>query len=240
MDVDNLLAGQRFDRELDKALSQCDVLIAILGPRWVELLSRPDGDRDFVRDEISAALKRDIVVIPVLVGREGRMPALPQARDLPEEIRDLVLYQKHGVAHETFGRDTDELIAAIAAVLSGRRPARSMKPFVIGGAVALAAAIVLFAYQFGLVSSPQSVAPPRVVEAQAPGDADQARKTDADAARRNAEQARKAADEEARTKAEQEATARATEEVQKKREQDDAARRSEEEEARRKADANAR
>ena len=28
MDVDNLLAGRRFDRELDKALSQCDVLIA--------------------------------------------------------------------------------------------------------------------------------------------------------------------------------------------------------------------
>src|SRR5947207_11363547 len=62
MDVDNLLAGQRFDRELDRALSQCDVLIAILGPRWMELLSRVGGKRDFVRDEIAAALKRDIVV----------------------------------------------------------------------------------------------------------------------------------------------------------------------------------
>ena len=48
MDVDNLLAGQRFDRELDRALSQCDVLIAILGPRWMDLLSRADGERDFV------------------------------------------------------------------------------------------------------------------------------------------------------------------------------------------------
>src|SRR5438045_1086829 len=65
MDVDNLLAGQRFDRELEKALSRCDVLIAIVGPRWTGLLSRANGDRDFVRDEITAALKREIVVIPV-------------------------------------------------------------------------------------------------------------------------------------------------------------------------------
>ena len=28
MDVDRLLAGQRFDRELNKALAKCDVLIA--------------------------------------------------------------------------------------------------------------------------------------------------------------------------------------------------------------------
>ena len=31
MDVDNLLAGQRFDEELAKALAECDVLIAVNG-----------------------------------------------------------------------------------------------------------------------------------------------------------------------------------------------------------------
>ena len=40
MDVDNLLAGQRFDIELAKALDACDVLIAIIGPRWMEQLKR--------------------------------------------------------------------------------------------------------------------------------------------------------------------------------------------------------
>ena len=35
MDVDRLLAGQRFDRELEKALSRCDVLIAVIGTRWM-------------------------------------------------------------------------------------------------------------------------------------------------------------------------------------------------------------
>lgn len=73
MDVDNLLAGQRFDKELEKALSQCDVLIAIIGPHWMELLSDrvQSTQGDYVRDEIAAALKRGIVVIPVRVGQEG-------------------------------------------------------------------------------------------------------------------------------------------------------------------------
>jgi TIR domain len=90
MDVDRLLAGQRFDRELDKALSKCDVLIAVIGSRWIELLSAyaQSGKRDFVRDEIAAALKRDIVVIPVMIGREAHMPPLPLPDDLPENIRE--------------------------------------------------------------------------------------------------------------------------------------------------------
>jgi len=31
MDIDQLLAGQRFDRELEKALASCEVLIAVIG-----------------------------------------------------------------------------------------------------------------------------------------------------------------------------------------------------------------
>jgi tetratricopeptide (TPR) repeat protein len=107
MDVDNLLPGQRFDRELDKALSQCDVLIAVIGSRWMELLYEyaRGRKRDFVREEIAEALKRDIVVIPVLIGLEEYMPSLPQRDDLPEEIRDLVLHQKYGITYESFDRD---------------------------------------------------------------------------------------------------------------------------------------
>lgn len=50
MDVDNLLAGQRFDKELSKALDSCDVLIAVMGQRWMDLLTArtESGDRDYV------------------------------------------------------------------------------------------------------------------------------------------------------------------------------------------------
>ena len=38
MDVDRLMAGERFERELDSALGKCDVLIAVIGSRWLALL----------------------------------------------------------------------------------------------------------------------------------------------------------------------------------------------------------
>jgi formylglycine-generating enzyme required for sulfatase activity len=118
IDVDDLLAGQRFDEELAKALSVSNVLIAIIGSRWMELLKakHANSQRDYVREEIAAALQRRIVVIPVRVGREGQLPPLPPAGDLPSDISDLILYQKHDVTHERFGRDIAELVEAIKVV----------------------------------------------------------------------------------------------------------------------------
>ena len=120
MDVDDLLAGQRFDKELEKALGQTDVFLAVIGPRWVELLAerQASGERDYVREEIAGALQRGIVVIPVLIERT----AMPRADALPEDIRDLALHQTHEVAHARFGRDVEDLVEAIR---SGRKAARA-------------------------------------------------------------------------------------------------------------------
>jgi hypothetical protein len=45
-----------------------------------------------------------MVVIPVLVDRAG----LPRGDALPEDMRELVLHQKHDISHEPFGRDVEE------------------------------------------------------------------------------------------------------------------------------------
>src|SRR5215211_200639 len=60
MDVDDLLPGQRFDKKLANALDACDVLIAVIGSRWMDLLSGRimSAAIDYVREEIAAALKR--------------------------------------------------------------------------------------------------------------------------------------------------------------------------------------
>jgi len=73
MDVDDLRAGQRFDMELARALDACDVFVAVIGPRWMDLLRQRhvDHEYDYVRAEIAAALLRGINIIPVRVGREG-------------------------------------------------------------------------------------------------------------------------------------------------------------------------
>lgn len=198
MDVDNLLAGQRFDEELAKALSACDVLIAVMGTRWMSLLQAraESGERDYVREEIAAALKRRIVVIPVRVGREGQLAALPRAEQLPEDIRDLVHYQKHDVTHERFGRDFAELIEAITTV---RRKQEAPKPWgkIAVGAVAAAAlgAAVYFGPGLigGLPQKPETVAVTTATPPPAPSKAADAQHSTDEEKRKADEAAAKAA-----------------------------------------------
>ncbi len=113
MDVDNLLPGERFDLRLKEALAGTDVFLAVIGARWLTLLEAraASGERDYVREEIAAALAARIVVIPVLMDRAP----LPKAASLPEDIRELALYHKHDVVYESFGRDVQALVAAIEA-----------------------------------------------------------------------------------------------------------------------------
>lgn len=146
MDVDDLLAGLRFDEELAKALAACDVFLAVIGPRWMDLLraKAASGDRDYVREEIAEALKRKIVVIPVRIGREGQLPPLPRVDELIPEIQDLVHYQKHDVSYERFGRDAEELIAAIVTVRRRLQPERQrIVPAVPWGWISATAASVM-------------------------------------------------------------------------------------------------
>uniref|UniRef100_UPI0025CB8C57 toll/interleukin-1 receptor domain-containing protein n=1 Tax=uncultured Hyphomicrobium sp. TaxID=194373 RepID=UPI0025CB8C57 len=138
MDVDNLMAGQRFDQELAKALNECDVLLAVIGPQWEPLLAERarSGGRDYVREEIAEALERGVIVIPVLI---ERVP-VPAADRLPEDIRPLVLHQKHDVSHERFGRDVAELIQAIKQMRGAHGPRRSAAKLLRIAAVVLALA----------------------------------------------------------------------------------------------------
>jgi formylglycine-generating enzyme required for sulfatase activity len=197
MDVDHLLPGERFDQKLAEALSDCDVLVAVVGRRWMELLQeRSVGPApDYVRQEIAEALRRGIVVIPVLVGLASQMPALPDRHDLPEDLRDLVLHQKHEVAHERFGRDLAELIAAIMEVRRRRRPARPPLPWrwigaaAAGLAVATGAAIHVAAPRPDPVEGPPTAAmePPGAKPELAPKQAEAPRKAAEEAAKREAD-----------------------------------------------------
>lgn len=79
--------GIHFPPEIWSALQQCRVLVAVIGQRW--LRPGPDGQRriddptDYVRREIAEALRRDVLVVPVLVGETP----LPTERDeLPPDI----------------------------------------------------------------------------------------------------------------------------------------------------------
>src|SRR5580700_217902 len=90
MDVDAMRPGIDFAQQLDTQVSQCQVLLAVIGPRWLEAQDksgkrRLDSDSDYVRIELASALKRDIAVIPVLV--DGAM--MPAEERLSDDLKPL-------------------------------------------------------------------------------------------------------------------------------------------------------
>jgi formylglycine-generating enzyme required for sulfatase activity len=111
MDVDSIALGRDFRTALQKTLASCDLMLVLIGRNWTEVKdekgrTRLDDPTDFVRLEIEAALKRDIVVTPVLV-QGAHMPA---ADRLPPEMRDLVYRNGFELSHNRWESDLAEMM----------------------------------------------------------------------------------------------------------------------------------
>jgi formylglycine-generating enzyme required for sulfatase activity len=111
MDVDSIALGRDFRGALQKTLESCDLMLVLIGRDWADVRDEQGRPRlqnpgDFVRLEIEAALKRDIVVTPILV-QGAHMPAPEQ---LPAEIRDLVYRNGFELSHNRWESDFAEMI----------------------------------------------------------------------------------------------------------------------------------
>jgi tRNA A-37 threonylcarbamoyl transferase component Bud32 len=128
MDVDNLPPGADFNKEITQAVSQCRVLLAIIGPRWLDAKERRrrrlDDPGDLVRMEIAAALTRDILVIPILVEDAD----MPRSHELPGNLVGLAGRNAHRVRHESFRSDVDQLLTAIEPILRAATTATVTSP----------------------------------------------------------------------------------------------------------------
>jgi hypothetical protein len=126
MDVDAIALGVDFAEVISQAVSTCEVLVAVMGPRWLTVTDedgrrRLDDPDDIVRLEIAAALERDIPVIPILV--EGAV--MPRRQQLPEALAGLARRNALSLRHESFRSDADRLLTAIEPILrSAAAPAR--------------------------------------------------------------------------------------------------------------------
>jgi hypothetical protein len=129
MDVDNLPPGADFAQVIAQAVSTCQVLLAIIGPRWLTATDedgrrRLDDPDDIVHLEIAAALERDILVIPILV----EDAAMPRRQQLPENLVELAGRNVYMVRHGSFRSDTDRLLAAIDLILRRAAAAPPVAP----------------------------------------------------------------------------------------------------------------
>lgn len=113
MDTETIEPGADFTERLRREIESSDVLIALIGKRW--LVRRLREPQDYVRLEIQLALDRKLRVIPVLV-QGARMPSVTQ---LPESIGDLSHRNALEISNSRWGHDVKELVAA----LEGRKRA---------------------------------------------------------------------------------------------------------------------
>ena len=113
MDID-IAPGLHFGHALTDAVTSCDVMLVLIGRSWLNAVDddnrrRLDDPRDWVVQEIEAALARDVTVIPVLVDG-ARMPT---PTELPPALESLGFRQAISLRHESFATDIGILIAAI-------------------------------------------------------------------------------------------------------------------------------
>jgi TIR domain len=121
-DVDSIPLGIDFRKKLRECVSECDVLLAVMGNRWRgedAQGARIDDERDYVRIEIDAALRREIPVIPVLVlGADA-----PREENLPDALKPLSYRNgMHVRADPDFHPDMNRLIRGIELHTSSKPP----------------------------------------------------------------------------------------------------------------------
>jgi TIR domain len=194
MDVDHIPAGVDFVDYLHSQVAACDVFLTVIGPNWLDAKDdsgrrRFDNPDDFVTIEITAALARNIRVIPVLV--DGART--PKADKLPDSVKPLVRRNAVELRNTQFGRDAEALATKVREALQEAWPATRQWPFLASAAawlmvpgrwrmVAGATALLLVGwigiYQMGVpvwvpwTSRAEQPDPPRVDKAKAAADAE--------------------------------------------------------------------
>jgi hypothetical protein len=111
MDVDGIAPGRDFRKVIEETLTQCDVLLGVMGRNWLDIKDesghrRLDNESDFVRLEIASALRRDIPVIPVRV--QGA--TVPKPDSLPADLKDFSYRNAVELTHERWNSDVQLLV----------------------------------------------------------------------------------------------------------------------------------
>lgn len=137
IDVDNIPIGVDFEAHLQSKVSQCDAVLAVIGPAWLNVRNE-DGElrlqqaEDFVRTELETALNRGIPVVPVLL--DGT--TMPRPDQLPDGLTALTKRNGAQLDRKSFRSDVDHIMKGL-----GFKPQRNPWPTRLLGVAAVAALI---------------------------------------------------------------------------------------------------
>jgi hypothetical protein len=126
--------GEDYVRDLLKAVRDSQVLLAVVGSRWLTAVDEQGrkclGNKtDWTRREILEAFKYGVRVIPVLV---GRTQPLLRPTDLPPELARLANCQYHRLDHRNSEADLrklgDDLAELVPSLVDGDQPGQAVEP----------------------------------------------------------------------------------------------------------------
>lgn len=118
MDVEGGIEhGADFPQAIESAVSQAGAMLVVIGPEWLECTDargnrRLDDPADWVRLEVATALRREILVLPVLV--DGA--TMPAAEQLPPDLQRLARKQAIEISNSRWEYDLGRLIARLERV----------------------------------------------------------------------------------------------------------------------------
>jgi hypothetical protein len=117
LDTEKIIDGTHFPKRLTRAVTNCDVVLVVIGKEWVSLVNRAGERRihapeDWVRYEVQLGLNLEKQLIPILINDAS----FPTKKDLPESIQELADIDGRVIrTNKDFHADMDELIEDIKA-----------------------------------------------------------------------------------------------------------------------------
>lgn len=158
MDIGSLKGGDPFREDIAAALALCRALLIVIGPQWLDATDehgrrRLDDPSDIVRWEIFTALRRGILVIPVLV--QGT--PLPRKEELPDALKPLSEYQAAVIQSGRMDEDIEELVGLLRRRL--RRLGRRIRRAVAVAEVELLGVTITLLCFFSTAAMPVALSP---------------------------------------------------------------------------------
>ncbi len=122
-DIRGIPPGEDFADFIERTLEGCSVMLVLIGSHWLRITDeagrrRLDNPDDWVRREVSAALRRDILVVPVLVCGA----TMPAAQELPADLADLATRNAVSMSDDDWEHDVAQLVDALRVRLGVEAP----------------------------------------------------------------------------------------------------------------------
>ncbi|HEX9939505.1 MAG TPA: toll/interleukin-1 receptor domain-containing protein [Longimicrobium sp.] len=179
MDVDDIARGADYPQVIEGAVGQASAMVVVIGRQWLACTDargnrRLDDPADWVRNEVAAGLRREILVLPVLV--DGA--AMPAAGELPPDIARLAFKQAGEISNSRWEYDLGEVTRSLERVVTpaaGTTPnplSKRLGTALVGTAL-VGTAVMGLLYAFGAEPNPPpgAVAAPPAAGAAAPASA---------------------------------------------------------------------